>query len=108
LRWSTEVPVAGPGDFRAWDAVVRAPGWRVVVEAETAIRDVQALERKIALKVRDGGNPQLVLLVADTAANRRALAAAPAAFADLPLRNRLLLKDLRGGTDPGSSGILIL
>jgi transcriptional regulator with XRE-family HTH domain len=108
LRWSTEVPVARPGDLRAWDAVVRGPGWRIVVEAETAVRDVQALERKVALKVRDGGNPHLVLLVADTAGNRRAIAAATAAFADLPLRNRQLLKDLRRGTDPRSSGILIL
>ena len=108
LRWSTEVPVAGPGDLRAWDAVIRAPGWWVVVEAETAIRDIQALERKVALKVRDGGDPHLVLLVADSARNRRAIAAAPAAFANLPLRNRQLMKEFRRGTDPGSGGILIL
>ena len=108
LGSSTEMPVAGPGDIRAWDAVIRGSGWRVVVEAETAIRDVQALERKVALKVRDGGEPHLVLLVADTAGNRRAIAAAPAAFANLPLGNRQLLKEFRRGTDPRSGGILIL
>jgi hypothetical protein len=108
LGWSTEVPLARPGDLRAWDAVIRGPGWWVVIEAETAIRDVQALERKVALKIRDGGDPHLVLLVADTAGNRRAIAAAPAAFANLPLGNRQLLKEFRRGIDPRSGGILIL
>jgi transcriptional regulator with XRE-family HTH domain len=108
LRRSTEVPIAGPGDLRAWDAVIRGTGWWVVVEAETAIRDVQALERRVALKLRDGDGPHLVLLVADTAGNRRAMAAAPASFANLPLSNRQLLNAFRHGTDPRSSGILIL
>jgi hypothetical protein len=50
----------------------------------------------------------VILLVADTPRNRRALAAAPAAFGDLPLRTREILAALRDGRDPGGSGIVIL
>jgi hypothetical protein len=50
----------------------------------------------------------LILLVADTRRNRRALAAAPAAFADLPIGSRAILRALRDGENPGGSGIVIL
>ena len=96
------------GDLRAWDAVIRGPGWRIGVEAETVLDDLQALERRLALKRRDGDVDHVVLLVADTRRNRRALAGAPAAFADLPMRTRDILAPLRDARDPGASGIVIL
>jgi hypothetical protein len=65
-------------------------------------------ERRLELKRRDGGADQVLLLVADTPRNRPALAAAPAAFGDLPLRIRAGLRALRAGTDPGASGIVFL
>jgi hypothetical protein len=108
LPWSTEVPLPIAGDLRAWDALIRGPGWRVGVEAETVLDDVQALERRLALKRRDGDVDHVILLVADTRRNRQALASAPAAFADLRLRTRELLAALRDGRDPGESGIVIL
>ncbi len=108
LRWSTEVPLPAPGDLRAWDAMIRGPGWQLAVEAETVIHDVQALERKLTLKFRDGGADHVTLLVADTRRNREAIASAPAAFADLPLRNRQVLRNLEAGRDPGASGLVIL
>ena len=108
LRWSTEVPLPNPGELRAWDAMIAGPGWRTAVEAETAINDVQALERKLAIKTRDGGADHVVLLVADTRRNRRAMATAPAAFAALPLRNRDVLRDLGAGRQPAGSGLVIL
>src|SRR4029450_9470554 len=83
LRWHTEGPFPTPGDLRAWDAVTGRDHWRLGIEAETVIDDTQALDRKIALKVRDGGVDRVLLLVTDTPRNRRALAAAGAAFADL-------------------------
>ncbi|HLO35109.1 MAG TPA: helix-turn-helix transcriptional regulator, partial [Candidatus Deferrimicrobium sp.] len=88
LRRATEVPLPIEGDLRAWDAVIRGDGWRLPVEAETVIDDLQALERRLALKARDGGIDHVILLVAGTRRNRRALAAALGAFADLPLRTR--------------------
>jgi transcriptional regulator with XRE-family HTH domain len=108
LGWSTEVPLPIPGDLRAWDALVRGPSWRIAVDAETVLDDIQALERRLALKRRDGDVDHLVLLVADTARNRRAIASAPAAFADLPPRTRPILAALRDGRDPGGNGIVIL
>jgi hypothetical protein len=50
----------------------------------------------------------IILVVADTPRNRRALAAAPAPFADLPLRSRAILRALRVGENPGASGIVVL
>jgi len=74
LVWRPEVPLPEPGDLRGWDSnIFRGPA-RVAVEAETRIRDGQALERRLALKVRDDPRVDiLVLLVADTAADRRAV-----------------------------------
>lgn len=66
LRHRTEVPLGIPGDRRAWDDVIDGPGWSLPVEAETRLRDVQALHRKIALKCRDAGVDRVLLLVADT------------------------------------------
>jgi transcriptional regulator with XRE-family HTH domain len=108
LRWSTEVALPIEGDLRAWDAMIRGRIWRLPVEAETILDDVQATERKLALKQRDGGEDHVLLLVADTPRNRRALRAAPGAFADLPLRTRAILAALRDGHDPGTGGIVIL
>ena len=108
LRWHTEVPFPSPGDLRSWDAVTGGTDWRVGVEAETVVDDTQALDRKVSIKRRDGMVDHVTLLVADTARNRRNLAAAPAAFADLPLGTRATLRALRAGQDPGGSGIVIL
>ncbi|HEY7591296.1 MAG TPA: hypothetical protein VH723_09900 [Candidatus Limnocylindrales bacterium] len=75
------------------------------MEAETAITDGQALERKLALKIRDGGFDHLILLVADTRRNRAAI---PALRVPFPLRTRQVLAALREGRDPGASGIVML
>ena len=73
LRWRTEVPLNIPGDRRAWDAVIEGRGWRVPVQAETRLRDVQALARRIGLKQRDDEIDFVLLLVADTRHNRHVL-----------------------------------
>src|SRR5258705_2010846 len=75
LIWRTEVPLPIRGDRRAWDALIRGEGWVIAVEAETVLDDLQAVERRIALKQRDGGIDHVILLVADTRRDRRALAA---------------------------------
>lgn len=108
LRWSTEVPLPIQGDLRAWDAMIRAATWRCPVEAETVLDDLQATERRLTLKQRDGGQDHVILLVADTRRNRRALAAAPGAFASLPLRTREILRGFARGDNPGAGGIVIL
>jgi hypothetical protein len=76
LRWRPEVPLPG-STLRAWDAMVVGHRERTAVEAETAIRDGQAMERRIELKRRDDPSvDRVVLLVADTRRNRDARASA--------------------------------
>jgi hypothetical protein len=108
LGWQTEVPLPIAGDRRAWDALIRGGDWHVVVEAETVVEDVQALERRVALKVRDGGEDHLILLLSDTRRNRRALAAAPAAFAGFSRDARATLRALSSGRDPGGNRLVLL
>jgi transcriptional regulator with XRE-family HTH domain len=112
LRWRIEVPLPTEGDLRAWDAEVRGmqPGrWRARVEAETRIADGQALERKLALKLRDDPGGHLILLVADTRANRRALATLDAGLrSHLPHSTRDILACLTRGEEPPGSGIVVM
>jgi transcriptional regulator with XRE-family HTH domain len=108
-RWQTEVPMPLPGDRRAWDAVIGHAGRRAGCEAETSIRDIQALERRLALKVRDGDVDVLILLVSDTAANRRVLAAHREDLRGLlPLDGREILAGLRAARLPERSGLIVL
>ncbi|MBI3747824.1 MAG: helix-turn-helix domain-containing protein [Chloroflexi bacterium] len=107
--WRTEVPLPIPGDLRSWDAQIRFGSTVVAVEAEVRLADLQALERRIALKRRDGGVEIVVLLVADTHGNRRVLAAHRDALrAGFPLSTRATLASLREGLPPVASGIVVL
>lgn len=104
-----EVPIGREGDLRAWDAVVSGQGWRIAVEAETRLVDVQALFRRLALKRRDGRMGDLILLVADTRANRLAVRAVRSSFAaEFPIPGRAILGALRAGESPGGSGLVVL
>ena len=64
-----------PGDLRSLDGRTRLDERFVGVEAETRMSDVQALTRRALLKKRDSSVAVLVLLVADTRANRAILVA---------------------------------
>jgi transcriptional regulator with XRE-family HTH domain len=108
LASQTEVPLPIRGDLRAWDLVVMGPGWRIAVEAETVLDDLQALERRLHRKQRDGGIDTLILLVADTRRNRRAIEAAPASFGGFGRDARTTLGALRAGSHPGHSAIVFL
>jgi transcriptional regulator with XRE-family HTH domain len=108
LGWLTEVPLGVDGDLRAWDALISGLGWRCHVEAETVLDDIQALERRIERKRRDGRADHLVVVVADTHRNRRALAAAPAAFGGFSREARAVLRALRRGEDPGRDAIVMV
>jgi transcriptional regulator with XRE-family HTH domain len=107
--WQTEVPLPIPGDRRAWDAVVGLGGRRAGCEAETSLRDIQALERRLALKLRDGAVDVLIALVADTAANRRVLEAHREDLRSmLPLDGRQVLASLKIGRVPEGNGLIVL
>ncbi|HEY7589399.1 MAG TPA: helix-turn-helix transcriptional regulator [Candidatus Limnocylindrales bacterium] len=109
LRWQPEVPMPGHGDQRAWDAGIFGKGWWIAVEGETRLTDLQALQRRIALKRRDSGDPPVLLLVNDTRPNREVLAAEREALrTDFPLDGRALLSALRSGRPPAGGGVLRL
>jgi hypothetical protein len=108
LACRTEVPLPIHGDLRAWDLLIAAEGWRIAVEAETVLDDLQALERRLHRKQRDGGIEVLILLVADTRRNRRAIEAAPAAFAGFSRDARATLRALRAGERPDGNAIVFL
>lgn len=107
--WKVEVPLRIPGDRRAWDVVIGIGRLRIGVEAETRIRDVQAVERRMALKKRDDGVDRVILLVRATRSNRaivRALARElQSAF---PLSSADALAALAEGRDPGGDAIILL
>ena len=104
----TEMPLPIPGDLRAWDALIRLDD-HVAVEAETRLGDVQALDRRVQLKLRDGGVDIVILLVSDTAHNREILDVHRNALrSTFPLDGRQLLPVLRVGRAPSASGILVL
>jgi transcriptional regulator with XRE-family HTH domain len=107
--WRTEVPLPIPGDLRSWDAQIRFGDAVVAVEAEMRLADLQALDRRIALKRRDGGVELVILLVADTHGNRRVLAAHREALrAGFPMDTRAVLASLREGRSPVAPGIVVL
>jgi transcriptional regulator with XRE-family HTH domain len=108
LRWRTEVPVPIPGDLRAADAVIRGAGFEILVEAETRLEDVQALERRFSAKQRDLGLPRGILLVADTRHNRRVIEAEPELTRRYPVDARRCLADLARGRSPSEDAIVIL
>ncbi len=109
-RWRVEVPLHGQTDARAWDAVIDRTGCVDAIEAETRLRDLQATERKIARKLRDDATIQhVVLLVADTRTNRRALAEGRDALrVQFPLDTREALTCLGDGRCPGASAVVVI
>lgn len=109
LARAWEVPFPTPGDLRAWDLTLRGATFRAGVEGETRIRDVQALERRMALKERDGRMDRLLLVVLDSRANRATVRAhADVVAARFPILGARALELLAVGADPGGNALILL
>jgi hypothetical protein len=114
LRWRDEAPVvelpaAGTIDHQAWDAAIDGPGVCVRIEAETHVGDVQALERRVALKQRDGFVDCVVLLLAETRHHRILLdVAGDGLRAAFPVSQRAALAALRQGRSPAGNALVLL
>ena len=79
------------------------------MEAETRIRDVQALQRRIEGKRRDSGIDRVIPVVADTRTNRAALRAAGDVLAgSYPVPAPDALAALAAGRDPGGDAIILM
>lgn len=109
LVWRTEVPLPIAGDQRAWDACVGTRPPVIGVEAETRPRDMQELERRLALKKRDGRVERVILLLADTRWNRALVRAhRDRLLASFPIPADVALAALAAGRDPGGDAVILL
>jgi transcriptional regulator with XRE-family HTH domain len=109
--WSVtlEAAVDLAGDLRAVDVLLVRGEARVAVEVITRLADVQAQVRAAQLKARDIRATRLVIVVAGTHANRRALSEARGALvAAFDLDTRRALADLGAGRDPGRDAIVAM
>jgi transcriptional regulator with XRE-family HTH domain len=108
-RVTAETPLPGIGDRRSWDLLLRVAAQRVGIEAETRIRDMQSLVRRIRQRERDGGVDAIVLVLSDSAMNRRLVGelreVLGPAYATSP---RLLLGALRAGAPLPGSGVVLV
>ena len=109
LRVRSEVPIGDRRDQRAWDQTIADDEGTAAVEFESRLIDAQAMTRRIALKSRDSGIGRVLLVLADTRTNRRAVAAAETALRPLfPLDSATVLRALRAGRLPADGGIVFL
>jgi hypothetical protein len=104
-----EALLPSPGDRRAWDLLLRLDSLLVGVEAETRVRDIQALTRRIRERERDGGVDHILLILSDTAHNRRLAAQVREAlgerFATAPAS---VLAALRSGRPIPGSALIVM
>lgn len=110
---TAELPFPGPGDPRWWDVVLKLvtnQARQVVgVEAETRIRDHQALVRRVHGRQTQGGTDVVLLLLSDSAANRPLVDDLRGALGpDWATAPRALLAALRSGRPLPSSGVILL
>ncbi len=112
-RVTDETLLPGQAELRAWDKLLRLVGAQprhlVGVDLESRVRDIQALVRRTRLRERDGQVDAILLVLADTAHNRRL---APelrtglgASYATAP---RALLHGLRAGARLAGSGLVLV
>jgi transcriptional regulator with XRE-family HTH domain len=109
LSVRSEVPLPIPGDLRAWDLVILGAGQPIGVEAETRLADIQALERRIALKARDGQVSRVLLVASASRGNRLAVRESMALLqTSFPVPGRVALAALADGRDPGGSSLILI
>jgi len=67
-----EAPFPTLGDLRSWDLLIRLGSvHRVGVEAETRLRDIQELVRRIRQRELHGGVDHILIVLSDSQHNRR-------------------------------------
>lgn len=114
-RWAvtSEALLPMPGDLRAWDKLLRLTGAErgqlVGVDLETRIRDAPALVRRTRMRERDGGVDAIVIVLSDSATDRRLVAQLRDALGhDYATNSRVLLKALREGSALAGSGVVLI
>lgn len=104
LRFALEVPLPpreSAPEQRAWDAMLHSEDGDVGIELEQRLYDMQAQTRRLMLKWRDSGVERLMLVIADSPANRRTARLFPEYLAELPaLRKQTVIAMLEAGQRP--------
>jgi transcriptional regulator with XRE-family HTH domain len=100
-------PRAGALEQRAWDALISATDGETGVELEIRLHDMQSQTRRILLKWRDSGVERLLLVIADSDANRRAIRLYPDYLSALRrLRRADVVAALKAGRRPPTGYVL--
>jgi len=112
LSFRTEVVLPIVGDQRAWDGLIsglKGASPRLPLDADTRLVDSQAQIRRLMVKLRDSGFESVLWVLADTRANREALAAGAATIRpDFPISARRALAALAAGEHPGGSSVVLI
>jgi transcriptional regulator with XRE-family HTH domain len=110
VRLRGETPLPGHDDLRAWDGILVDDDNAAFTEYESRFGDLQALTRRIGLKLRDDPRAGVVVLVvARTRHNVRVLAEHREALrGQFPLDGASIARSLRAGRVPRESGIIVL
>jgi hypothetical protein len=114
-RWrvTDETLLPGAGEQRAWDKLLRliaaTPRYLVGVDIESRVWDVQAIVRRTRGRERDGQVDHILIVLADTAHNRRIAEDLRSALGpDYQASARALLASLRGGLPLAGSGVVLI
>lgn len=109
-RVRMEVPLGlAAGDRRAFDLSLSINDTTIAVEVFSRLRDVQAQFRSVQLKWRDSEANRLLVVLAQSHANRAGLGSVRHLLAsDFPVGARAALLALGKGLDPGGNAILMV
>ena len=114
-RWrvTDETLLPGAGEQRAWDKLLRlvdaTPRYLVGVDIESRVWDVQAIVRRTRLRERDGNVDHILIVLADTAHNRRVADELRIGLgADYQAGARSLLAGLRRGERLVGPGVVLV
>ncbi|HWH24743.1 MAG TPA: helix-turn-helix transcriptional regulator [Candidatus Limnocylindria bacterium] len=107
-RVTQEMPLAITGDLRGWDVFLRGPQ-RVGADCETRIHDIQALTRRTHLRERDGNADVILIVLSDSATNRRLVNELRQALGErYATPPRQMLAALRRGERLPGSGVMLV
>lgn len=114
-RWrvTDETLLPGAGEQRAWDKLLRlvdaTPRYLVGVDIESRVWDVQAIVRRTRARERDGQVDHILIVLADSAHNRRIVDELRSGLEpDYQAGSRALLGSLRRGERLAGSGVLLV
>lgn len=114
-RWrvTDETLLPGAGEQRAWDKLLRltdaAPRYQVGADIESRVWDIQAIVRRTRARERDGQVDHILIVLADSAHNRRIADELRRALgADYATGSRRIMAALHKGERLSGSGVVLV